>query len=301
MRDRPHCPLCRSEGAKASPDLPVEAVRDYWRRFAYDLDAAFPGLPPALHAWRCPACALGWYEPRIAGGASLYAALASWPEYYRKDAWEWPVAIEILASAGIRSLVEIGAGAGAFLDRAAAHFPAVLGLEFNEAAVAAARARNRPVVNRPVESLAEPPDAIAAFQLLEHLADPRHFIATCRDKLGRGGLLVLAVPNDDGAMGMIEGDFLNAPPHHATRWRRASLEAVAPLFGLKLAAYRAQPLDRSLHALYRRRRLRPARTLGGKLANRARRQMLDLASPLVFARDRRRIGGAAHLAVFQKV
>jgi len=155
------------------------------------------------------------------------------------------------------------------------------------------------VENRPLSEIAAA-EAIVAFQLLEHLADPAGFIAGCRDALARGGLLVVAVPNDDGATGTIAGNFLNLPPHHATRWRRSSLEAVAELFGLALVDYRVEPLSYALDRLYRRRHLKPGHDILTKLLNAARRLLIDASLPFVYPHDRRALGGETHLAVFRK-
>jgi SAM-dependent methyltransferase len=301
MADAPLCPLCRAANPLAEPSIAMAEIERYWRDFSYDLAAEFGPLPTELRAWRCRDCALLWHEPRMIGGPALYAALARWPAYYRQDAWEWQVAIDILKAAGVTSLVEIGAGTGIFLRRAASFFPSLLGLEFNPDAVASAQTAGLPIEDRRLAALETPAETIVAFQVLEHLGDPAKFIAECRDKLAPRGWLVLAVPNDDGAAGRLHGDFLNLPPHHATRWRRLTLEKLASIFGLELVAYRVQPLDRRLHRLYRMRRLRPAASLAGKMLNRLRRLAIALGTPLVFAADRERIGGESHLAIYRKV
>ncbi len=295
------CRLCRSAEIVAGAEIAIAAIVRYWKGFGCDLAGEFPDLPQTLAARRCAACGLGWYEPDLIGGPSLYAALEQWPPYYRADAWEWPIAIEILKAAGVRHLVEIGAGTGEFLARARPHFTRVLGLEVNEAAVRKAQERGLPVVNQRIDELAEPADAIVVFQVLEHLADPAGFITACRAKLPRDGLLAVAVPNDDGAIGVIDGDFLNLPPHHATRWRRATLEATARLFGFALVDYRIEPLSRALHRHFRLRHLRPGQSVSAKLANRLKRYALAATASFTFSRDRARIGGENHLAIFRKL
>jgi SAM-dependent methyltransferase len=300
MNEAPSCPLCRSTETREEGTVDGAAIRSYWRGFAYDVDAEFPDFPARLVALRCGRCGLGWFQPALIGGPSLYAALADWPPYYRAQAWEWPVAIEILSAAGIRSVIEIGAGSGEFLALAAPHFAQLRGIEFNEAAIAAARCKGLPVENRPLSEIADGAEAIVAFQLLEHLADPAGFIAGCRNALARGGLLVVAVPNDDGAAGALSGNFLNLPPHHATRWRRSSLEAIAGLFDLALVDYRVETLSYALDRLYRRRHLTSGRNILSKLLAAGRRLLIDACLPVIYPHDRGRIGGETHLAVFRK-
>jgi SAM-dependent methyltransferase len=300
MHEAPACPLCRSTVAHQEGTIEGAAIRDYWRGFRYDVGAEFPDFPARLVALRCERCGLGWFRPALIGGPSLYAALSTWPEYYRQRAWEWPVAIEILAASEVRSVVEIGAGSGEFLALAAPRFASVRGLEFNEAAIREARRKGRPVENRSLDEINGEAEAIVAFQLLEHLADPAGFIASCRNALARDGLLVLAVPNDDGAAGAIAGNFLNLPPHHATRWRRRSLEAIAGLFNLALVDYRIETLSYALARLYRRRHLRPGHDILTKLLNTGRRLLIDATLPFIYPHDRRSLGGETHLAVFRK-
>jgi 2-polyprenyl-3-methyl-5-hydroxy-6-metoxy-1,4-benzoquinol methylase len=300
MHDAAACPLCRSVAQHEEAATDGAAIRDYWRGFAYNVDAEFPAFPDRVTRLRCARCGLGWFRPALIGGPALYAALAAWPPYYRDQAWEWPLAIKILRTANVRTLIEVGAGCGAFLSQAAPHFAQVRGLEFNEAAIRVARSKGLAVENLPLSEIAGDAEAIVAFQLLEHLADPAEFIMSCRDRLGRGGLLVVAVPNDDGAVGALSGDFLNLPPHHATRWRRSSLEAIAGLFGLTLVDYRVEPLSYALARLYRRRRLKAAHAPLVKLLNAWRRLMIEATLPLTYRRDRRRLGGETHLAVFRK-
>jgi SAM-dependent methyltransferase len=298
--DGASCPLCLGHDLKSETPVPIAPIRHYWHAFGYDLDAEFPDAPEALQAWRCGDCGLGWFEPALIGGPSLYAALGQWPPYYQGDRWEWPIALDLLQRNGVASLVEIGAGTGEFVTRAAAGIAQVTGLEFNDAAIATAQARGRAVVNRRLAEMPGETEAIVAFQVLEHLADPAGFIAGCRDKLTAGGLLVVTTPNDDGAIGSIAGDFLNLPPHHATRWRRTSFAAAARRFDLTLVDYRVEPLSPTLYRLYRQRHLRPAGSIAGKVSNTVRRAGIALTLSLGFARDNRRIGGETHLAVFRK-
>jgi SAM-dependent methyltransferase len=300
MSDAPHCPLCQSDAAYLEDVIEVAAIRAYWRTFGYGIDTEFPDLPETLRRLRCNECALGWFLPALIGGPSLYAALTAWPPYYDREAWEWPIAIDILSRAGVRSIVEVGAGTGEFLARAAAKFPRVLGLEFSTAAVITAQSKGRPVINRPLSKISERPDAIVAFQMLEHVADPAAFIVNCRDTVCEGGLLAFAVPNDDGAVGVLPGDFLNLPPHHATRWRRATFEAVGRLFSLALVGHLVEPLDRDLHLLYWLRHLKPTDDLRAKFANLVRRNAIKTMAPLAYRRDRARLGGKTQLAIFRK-
>jgi len=56
-----------------------------------------------------------------------------------------------------------------------------------------------------------------------------------------GGLICISVPDQDGPIRFIEPCIMNMPPHHATRWRRPSFEALArePRIGAFMVRYNA--------------------------------------------------------------
>ncbi|MDX6644513.1 MAG: hypothetical protein QOK40_240 [Miltoncostaeaceae bacterium] len=90
-----------------------------------------------------------------------------------------------------------GGGAAAPLRRAgAAH---ITGIELDEAAAEAARARYDRVLRGPVEELladlAGPFDTILCYDVLEHLVDPWGVLRALRGRAAPGGSLHVSVPN----------------------------------------------------------------------------------------------------------
>ena len=61
-------------------------------------------------------------------------------------------------------------------------------------------------------------DVVVAFQVLEHVDDPKAFFRACAKCLQKGGLLIVSVPNVNGYMSVRENTPLNLPPHHSTWW-----------------------------------------------------------------------------------
>jgi SAM-dependent methyltransferase len=298
----PSCPVCTARSVEEA-SIAIEVLRRYWKgHFGYDIDAAFARLPDRLHRWQCPDCGLTWFTPPLIGGADLYAKLRTWPDYDRADAWEWPIAIELLKSANVGQMLEIGCGAGAFLAAARDAGLAVEGVDFDGEAIATARARGLAASTRPPSEIADRFDAVLAFQVLEHVADPLAFVRECLRLLKPSGVLILATPNQDGALGRIDGHFLNLPPHHATLWRRSTLLALARRLSLDLVEHRVEPLSPQLHYLYLLQRLggRPADGLVGKALNLARRALAAVAIALPYAQQRAALGGECQLAVFRK-
>ncbi len=147
------------------------------------------------------------------------------------DKWEFdfvPVRLAELDRHG--ALLDLGCGDGRFLGRVSERF-APTGLDFNPEAVRAARAA-RGLQDVHAVALTEldrwAPDrrfeAITAFHVLEHLEDPRAFVAHVARRLVPGGLL--------------------DPPHHLTRWTARSLRSLLEQQGFEVQEVRTEPLRR---------------------------------------------------------
>lgn len=296
---RSTCPVCGAVDAAAEAPLQSDALRRFWSGFDIAVDAFF-ALPEEITHLRCRACGLHWFRPSLPAPPELYEKLTRWPPYYRATAWEWPVALKVLRRQRARRLLEIGCGTGEFLLRARDVIPTAEGLEWNSKAAAAARARGLTIQDGDWRSLPEGWDAIVAFQVLEHLPDPADFFRTCVRLLAPGGLLIVALPNQDGFMGGLRTDWLNRPPHHLTLWPRSSLLAAARRFGLDMIVYRTEPLRRDEYRLWLLRHRRAATSLAGKLGNLAARCRARLMSLVAFPVARRRLAGATQLAAFRK-
>jgi SAM-dependent methyltransferase len=106
-------------------------------------------------------------------------------------------AMHLRARPGAR-LLEVGCGSGDLLAGARDHGWAVEGVDFDPAAVAVARRRGLAVREGDLASCRFPGgsfDAVAAVHLVEHVPDPRAFLAEAARVLAPGGRLVLVTPN----------------------------------------------------------------------------------------------------------
>ena len=99
-----------------------------------------------------------------------------------------------------RDVLEAGFGEGYGADLLAGLARRVIGVDYDESAVAHVRARY-PRVEARQGNLAELPlpdasvDVVVNFQVIEHLWDQSQFVAECRRVLRPGGLLLMSTPN----------------------------------------------------------------------------------------------------------
>lgn len=244
--------LCRLCGATGSTLLdvlaPGELEREYLRQCGVHL-----GLPAQPIEYRdCEACGLRFFSPAEPGSDEFYAALARIPWYYQDEKHEFALAAQRVAPH--QDVLEIGAGRGAFarLLRARSY----CGLELSTAAIDAARAAGLALLRETVEvHAAHSPtryDVVCSFQVLEHVSDPRSFLAAAAGCLRSGGRLIVSVPAEDSFMAADRFDVLNMPPHHLTRWTDRALGAVAGLVGLRLLEIAHEPLAPGHARLYAR-------------------------------------------------
>jgi len=224
-----------------------QIIHIYKDRYNVDVSSYFSGVEK-LGVYRCKGTGVKFFYPQnIVGDASFYNALEMRiPGYYDEEKWEHKIALDWI-KAGDRVL-DIGCGRGAFLAKAKELRGAeVSGLESNGTASTFARERGIEIIDEFIEAHAaarpEYYDVVTAFQVLEHVPQPRSFLLACKAAAKKGGLVIIGVPNDDSFVGMNKEAVLNGPPHHLSMWNRESLTAVADEFGLELLKLDLEPLN----------------------------------------------------------
>jgi len=118
-------------------------------------------------------------------------------------------------------LLEVGCSYGGFLAEARRDGWDVTGIEISENASAYAREKLglrvfSGTLSDQVHNLGAPYDALAMFHVIEHVQDPLALLASCRQLIKPGGLLILKTPNVASAIAKITGSSWHwvSPPAH---------------------------------------------------------------------------------------
>lgn len=247
--DSVRCVLCDSDDVRIVDQFPFKDLRQlYFETCELDISTCLdqPYENTLVHRYRCRECGLEFYPSCLRGNGTLYQALAKFDYYYMTDKWDFRVALEDIRDA--ESVLEIGCGDGCFMDRVAQVFPQkrITGLELNAEASKARQAKGITVLPRTIEEFsavhAYEFDAVCAFQVLEHVANPCSFLESAFRCLKEDGLCLLTVPNPAGFAKHATNDFGNLPPHHLTRWTEDVMKNLAARYGLRIKRILEEPV-----------------------------------------------------------
>ena len=137
-------------------------------------------------------------------------------------------------------LLDVGSGGGLFLALIRRRGFSALGLDFSaEAASVAWRCQGAPTVCAFLERAPFRPASLAAitmFHVLEHLPDPRAYLANARDLLAPDGRLVVQVPNAASWQFRLLGSAWNGVdvPRHLFDFRARDVEILLESSGLQV-------------------------------------------------------------------
>lgn len=230
------CPLCGLE-AKAEEIIDSRDIVSLWSRLGMNVSYLFD--TDKISKCQCDKCGLGFYNPPCPGDDQFYGNLAEWDWYYKHQGKsEYDLTAKLLVDG--TSLVDVGCGIGEFSK----YLPAsvdFLGVELSSKSVGIAKTLGRNVqqldiINAP-EHLKNSFDVVTCFQVLEHVTDIHPFFSALVSLCKPEGLVVIAVPNNDGFMGAGVNIILNMPPHHVLLWNRQSLSYLAAKHGLSVVKF----------------------------------------------------------------
>jgi hypothetical protein len=220
--------------------IPTQLLARHWRwTLGIDVRAELASAGTNVDLYRSPA-GVDFFWPPTPGGPDFYARLHRFGGYNPANRFEFSWTADRLPADA--RVIEVGAGAGRF----AQHVPHVA----------------LTTVDRLDPAVAGPFDALCAFQVLEHVADPLDFVRGLVQRLAPGGELVLSVPDRDGYLEHASDLILNAPPHHLARWSRLGLVALLEAAGLRVVELAQAPVEDWEVTLYGMSRLAPSKAAG---------------------------------------
>ncbi len=172
------------------------------------LDRAAFSEPPPVRVVRCRGCGLVYRNPqeRAEELAEIYEAdagvgddvLRALFENQRRSYRAQARRLTRIADAAGSGL-EVGSYVGAFLDAARSRGWRFEGVDVNQGASRFARAQGLTVTIGTIDEVpaARRFDAVAVWNCLDQLPDPRHVIQRARSLLARGGIVAVRVPNGE--------------------------------------------------------------------------------------------------------
>ena len=200
----------------------------------------------------CPNCGFGQFFPTVTGTAEFYDLIEA-ADYYNTEKWEFRLALKIITSLPVTSILDIGCGTGAFLDQLRSDSPSVrrVGHDLNPQLGAILEQHGHDMVSKPLGEM-EPAtfDAITAFQALEHVADPIGMLREIFTLVRPGGLVLITTPNQAGPVENFSAALTEIPPHHVTRWTPQALQLAVEQVGFTECQHWCEPLARVLWDSY---------------------------------------------------
>lgn len=253
------CVACGGDRLVAGERITTRELADTWRR-EYEATGAvheiqgrtaaiFSSLPAEIRFARCAACGLEMAVPATVWSAATYPRDQSYPVR-----WEFGRGVDDLGPDPL-DVLEIGCGDGHFLAMAAARGHRAVGIDFSDTSVARAQARGLRAWCGGFDELARHVgsdmrfDAVALFQVIEHLANPDDLFAALAAWTRPGSRLLVSCPGPRRFTRLIKehqagaSDFWDYPPHHVLRWTIPALGAVAARHGWRVAVAMEEPFS----------------------------------------------------------
>lgn len=236
------CPLCSSqatEKSKVNSDLIVRL----WAKRGVGVSNLFE--TNTISKFKCTNCGVGFYYPPCPGDDAFYGKLASWEWYYKHSGKsEYNVAANLIKP-GMR-IIDVGCGIGEFSTHLAVGVDFV-GAELSSKSVYIAKSLGRNVnqidITKAPQEYVNNFDVVTCFQVLEHIVSLHEFFFGLVNLCKPGGIIVIAVPNNDGFVGDAVNNIFNMPPHHILLWNKSSLHYLAKQYGLNVVDYTEEPLS----------------------------------------------------------
>jgi len=164
-------------------------------------------LDKVRNFWKCTNCGYIFDNPRptqmeITKFYSKPTQYDDWLSHEKERNCLWKRRIRKIGNHGrLGSLLDIGTGIGQFLYLTHENYSKISGTEISKSAITIAKEKyDINVIEGDAFSAAIPAgtyyDIITLFHVLEHVPNPKQVIDRCHSLLSKGGILIVAVPND---------------------------------------------------------------------------------------------------------
>jgi 2-polyprenyl-3-methyl-5-hydroxy-6-metoxy-1,4-benzoquinol methylase len=187
-----------------------------------------------------------FYPFEISGDGKFYEKLELIPWYYSDWKWENEVAIQYIQEK--LKVLDIGCGTGKFIEvlKRSKNCDCT-GLELNSRAKIVANNKGLNVKNETIQihatNSSNQYDVVTFFQVLEHISNVDDFLKSAVDVTKTGGLIIMAVPNNEPYFLKYDKfHLLNLPPHHMGWWNETSIKKLSDLYNLSIVSIKKQPL-----------------------------------------------------------
>lgn len=236
-KEKVFSPFIKDLEAVLKNKISSSLIINEYRKFGINVENHFKNVE-SIYIYECPLTKYRFYYPSVIGNETFYENLQKIKsDYYLEEKSEFEIALKKLNEG--EKVLEVGCGAGIFLERLQGKNIEGVGLEFNDLAIEKCRAKGLNVQKELIENFAaknlEKFDAVVLFQVLEHIGDVSNFIKNLLTCLKKGGKLIIGVPDNSPFYKNFRIHLtLNLPPHHIGLWNAGSFKNLEKIFNISL-------------------------------------------------------------------